>query len=336
MAHDLPCGLSSLDIDIYRDHLLANDCLDYIWQLLSGDVDGNGLLSTLDLVEIQKAILEDPVSWPSWTFVPASVYNEMELPDCPAAGQNTLPEYDPFIDVLNVDDDLTDLDFVGIKMGDANATCEQCSEEFMGDLEVYRRTSPVQVIVKEVGTGLFEFSFDRDIEGLRVLFLAFECQEEADLIDYEFLNSQHFITAYRNGVYYVSYISFETEGETFFQGERIFRMSGELKRVVSGGMQIQNELISKDYFSALGISYFKDEEPKLIPNPSNGIIQVSQTGMPYSESTSILIYDALGREVMKAILPNPGLLINHNLPVGNYSYQLISNTEAWSGKLIVQ
>lgn len=50
-------GISTLDIVFISRHLIGLECFTEIWQYLAADVNGDGTISTLDIIELQKLIL---------------------------------------------------------------------------------------------------------------------------------------------------------------------------------------------------------------------------------------------------------------------------------------
>ncbi|QHI37171.1 hypothetical protein IMCC3317_25490 [Kordia antarctica] len=50
-------GISTLDIVFISRHLIGLECFTEIWQYLAADVNGDGTISTLDMIELQNLIL---------------------------------------------------------------------------------------------------------------------------------------------------------------------------------------------------------------------------------------------------------------------------------------
>lgn len=113
-------GVSTLDLIRIRKHILGVDALDSPYKMVAADVNESGNISTLDIIKIQKVILgirtqfEDTTSW---RFLPdAFTFSD---PDNPFA--DTLPA--SFV-ITNFTEDLTDLNFIGLKSGDVNGSAE--------------------------------------------------------------------------------------------------------------------------------------------------------------------------------------------------------------------
>ena len=109
-------GISILDLVLIQRHLLFLDSLDSPYQIIAADVTNNQQLSPSDLVIIQRIILLDIDAFPnseSWRFVPAAHVFPNPLN----------PFTDPYPEAIQIDGlsmDMTDQDFVAIKVGDVS------------------------------------------------------------------------------------------------------------------------------------------------------------------------------------------------------------------------
>src|SRR5690606_17711244 len=160
------CGLTSLDIEQIRSHILGTVCMTDNWQLIAADADENGTISTLDLVLIQKVILDYPHTMRSWRFVPSAQYGLFDPPASYPCSQP--PAFTPYIDILEIEDNHTHQDLVGIKTGDVNGTCTDCSgDSFTGAEEI-------SIVVTDQGRGRWDIAFDRTFEDLSVWYLELE------------------------------------------------------------------------------------------------------------------------------------------------------------------
>ncbi len=108
-------GVSTLDIVFVQRHILGLANLNSVCSLLSADVNSDGQITGIDLVETRKLILGISSSYPNspnWKF-----FNRKIL-------DNQLPGVNEDSD-LNFSKDefpLTELEIVGIKIGDVNDT----------------------------------------------------------------------------------------------------------------------------------------------------------------------------------------------------------------------
>ena len=109
-------NVTTFDMVLITRHILGQELLasPYLW--IAADVNDSGTISTLDLVAIRKVILQIEQQFPNgkqWKFVDRSYVFQ--------SGLNPLLEgYPEVININNLDEDQTNLDFVAIRMGDVN------------------------------------------------------------------------------------------------------------------------------------------------------------------------------------------------------------------------
>ena len=109
-------GISSIDIIILTRHILGVQRLTGPYQLIAADVNNNGSVSAVDLIGIQRVLLGIASEFdgrPSWIYVPetadlseASIRNGVQTAISLPASTS----------------DAVNLNFVGVKMGDVNAS----------------------------------------------------------------------------------------------------------------------------------------------------------------------------------------------------------------------
>lgn len=329
--HNRGCGLSSLDIDDISDYLLCNfNPFTDPWQLIAGDVDQNGSLSSLDAVEIQKVISNWTVYWPSWTFVPTSTYTGFYPPNC-LSNPNFVPDYDPFIDFDEISASVSNADFVGIKMGDVDGTCTDCSDDFSAGPSVEVRNSAVNASIKMNSSGNYVFCFDQDQNGVEVLTISFLATETPLIVNTILEQHENFVTNYRDGVFYVSYASHIVDGDTFKAGEAIIEL-----KVLHGGIvsssEIINEMVISDELYPLSFDWKFNDSTVLYPNPSTGDITLQ---VPESETGNYIKFFSIdGVLVDEVFIENKTTSLKLLLPPGIYLYTL-SGTSFNTGKLVI-
>jgi len=108
-------GVTTLDILLIRQHILATTFLNSPYKLLAADVNGSGSVSTLDILNLRQLILGTTTNLPAglWRFVPA----DFVFPD-PQSPWNAPSK----LAYTNVIADLSSQDFVAIKLGDVNGS----------------------------------------------------------------------------------------------------------------------------------------------------------------------------------------------------------------------
>jgi len=112
-------GVTTYDIVLIRRHILNIALLENPYDIIAADVNRSGTVSTLDLVELQKLVLNITTSFPngtpSWRFVPASHV----FPDPKNPFTQPFPEITALTNLLG---NYWTADFVGIKVGDVNSS----------------------------------------------------------------------------------------------------------------------------------------------------------------------------------------------------------------------
>lgn len=109
-------GVTTFDQVIIRKHILGVDTLDTPYKMIAADINNSGTITTFDLVEQRKIILQIYDAFPdntSWRFIP----KDFVFPN------PTNPFSSPFPETVFVEDfnaDRLDVDFIAIKIGDVN------------------------------------------------------------------------------------------------------------------------------------------------------------------------------------------------------------------------
>ncbi len=109
-------GVSSLDVVLIQRHLLGASLLDTPYKVMAADINNDGRISALDLVDLRKLILgvyDDLPRNKSWRFVDAS--QKFENASIPF----------PFIESIVIDDyqgSAKGQNFIAVKIGDVNGS----------------------------------------------------------------------------------------------------------------------------------------------------------------------------------------------------------------------
>jgi hypothetical protein len=106
-------GVSTLDLVLIQRHILGLEALDSPYKMIAADVNNDGNVTAIDLIELRKLILgiyEELPSNSSWRFVDAAQTLDINSPW----------NFDESIDIYNLSTDMMDENFVGIKVGDVN------------------------------------------------------------------------------------------------------------------------------------------------------------------------------------------------------------------------
>ncbi|HFA47692.1 MAG TPA: HYR domain-containing protein [Bacteroidetes bacterium] len=111
-------GVSTFDAVLMTRHILGVSLLDSPYKIIAADINHSGQVTTFDIVEMRKLILNIYTEFPnntSWRFVPKSYV----FPNPLDPWEEPFPE---MIFINNVVEDRLDLDFIGIKIGDLNGS----------------------------------------------------------------------------------------------------------------------------------------------------------------------------------------------------------------------
>jgi hypothetical protein len=109
-------GVTTYDLVVLRKHILHINYLDSPYKIIAADANNSGTVTTTDMVELQKLILfvnDELADNNSWRFVDKNY--QFQNPDDPLS--EVFPEV---YNINNLSDDMLDLDFIGIKVGDLN------------------------------------------------------------------------------------------------------------------------------------------------------------------------------------------------------------------------
>ena len=111
-------GVSTFDMVKMTKHILGKERFTSPYQYIAADINASGDISTFDIIQLRKLILNLSDRFPdgntSWRFVDANYEFTAENPLSEA-----FPEY---IEINGLSGEMSDLDFIGIKIGDINGS----------------------------------------------------------------------------------------------------------------------------------------------------------------------------------------------------------------------
>ncbi|MCG8332431.1 MAG: HYR domain-containing protein [Chitinophagales bacterium] len=120
-------GLSLTDLIMLAKHLMGVDTLDSPYQIIAADVDRNGQLNNDDMLMLHELLLGTETELPdsvSWRFIPKDFVFPIAYP--------LSVNFPESIIINSLDQDVDDADFIGIKIGDLNASMmETDSSDFL-------------------------------------------------------------------------------------------------------------------------------------------------------------------------------------------------------------
>ncbi len=162
---DFKNGVSTFDLVLMSRHILGSQLIDSPFKMIAADVNRSGSLTTLDLIQLRKLILNIDDHFPgntSWRFVDANY----QFPD------PNNPWLEPFPEVKNINNlaGAPTADFVAIKVGDINYSARMNSEE-APESRTTLGTLPIQTQDLELEAGenyiIYFYSDLADISGLQ-------------------------------------------------------------------------------------------------------------------------------------------------------------------------
>jgi len=113
-------GVTTFDLVVMRKHILGTAYLDTPYKLIAADINNSHAITTLDMVELRKLILQINTDFPnntSWRFVEG----DYVFPDPTNPWTEEFPE---IINVNNLTESMESADFVAVKIGDLNGNAQ--------------------------------------------------------------------------------------------------------------------------------------------------------------------------------------------------------------------
>jgi len=128
-------GVSTLDLILIQRHILGLTSLDSPYKVIAADVDKSGNVSAVDLVHMRRLILGQAIDFPAgqpWVFVDAAQQFDDDMFPFP---------FDDELYIAQMFQDNSDMDFIGVKLGDVNGNV-QLQSSLLG---ITRSISAVEV-----------------------------------------------------------------------------------------------------------------------------------------------------------------------------------------------
>ncbi len=322
-------GVTTLDMVIIRRHILGIEHLATPYKVIAADVNKSGSVTTFDLVELQKLILnistKFPNNTPSWRFVDAT----FEFPNPKNPFSPGIPES---ITVTNVVANQWNKNFIAIKVGDVNDSAiptnlnENTTEDrsFEGHLDFY-----INDVLLEAGRehlvsmkagdfkniAGFQFTLGFDSKAL-----SYEGFEETALQNFNHNNIGTTLTA--DGYLALSWDN--ANGQIFKDGENliVFRFKALKKVRLSEVLSLSSKVTAAEAYS--GSATAKNADFGLLRPVLNfentareGIHIYPNSPNPFYQSTLIRFYLPEATGVQLKVYDVYGRLLKTQ--VGNYS-----------------
>ncbi len=309
-------GVSTLDLVFIAKHISGVRRLDSPYKIIAADIDGNGNVSTLDLINLRKLLLnlEDnlPNNQAAWRFVDAQ--QQFNDPSNPLEeGMNN--QYT--IGALEKD---TLADFIGIKVGDVNTSVQANSMmqlEHRSDQRIMNFTTthksleagvefeiPFYVNTKEALSG-FQFTLDFDPLAMDLL----NIELASDQLKVEEVFGTRFVS---DGLLTVSW--FSSSAQDFSQDTPVFFLKFRTKQAfeLKDKLSFNSRLLRTEAYTDkqetfnLGLIFEKNVTPAVSgfrllgnrPNPFTSITQVAFQ-LPETDEVYWRVMDTAGRVLLQ-------------------------------------
>ncbi|MBR9921405.1 MAG: HYR domain-containing protein [Bacteroidetes bacterium] len=294
-------GVTTYDMLLISMHILGLQTLDSPYKLIAADVNNSGTITTLDALQIQKLIIQEISEFPgndSWRFVDAAyVFPNPQNPFDP-----------PFPEVFSVNDlstDITDADFIGVKIGDVNNSADPLNLDSAGDRQTYQEAwleIPDRVI-REGEQVLVEVILPTDLvswqQELNWDKSALELKEILPFGEWASATQKMAGSIILTGIQFPSDV-LESGYQLQFIAKGEARMS-EVLRLAEDSENIQPEAINQQGESVNLKLRFADSKPSdlmVYPNPGKGEAIVSFK-MEIPGMTEIRLLDIRGQEIWR-------------------------------------
>ncbi|MEM8523666.1 MAG: T9SS type A sorting domain-containing protein [Bacteroidota bacterium] len=159
-------GISTFDLIIISKHILNVERLDSPYKILAADVNNSGTVTTNDMIALRKIILGQADGFPnntSWRFIP----RDYIFPNVNNPWTEDFPESLNFNDI---EEDMEEGDFVGIKVGDVNGSVNSFAGEIEGRSTVKISTTNHQLKKGESYQLPLNLNYAVNVEGLQMTF----------------------------------------------------------------------------------------------------------------------------------------------------------------------
>ncbi|MEM9848735.1 MAG: PKD domain-containing protein, partial [Bacteroidota bacterium] len=342
---DLLAGVSTYDIFLINNHILAKERLDSPYKIIAADVNNSGSITTFDVVMLRKLLLgisdELPNGNTSWRFVDAAY----QFPDPENPFMEKFPEA---IDV-NLENSINSVNFIGVKIGDVNNSIDGEDDEDANGIE--GRESHTKQIVAQWSADRSEIivSAPAAIAGLQFT-LAFDPTQlsvtalvPANLED---LSLQNFgLQQFESGKISLSW-----------HGNQLIHTAAELFRLkvknpasidLAKVLELDAATISAEAFDFrnlydLDLSITEPNELVLHGNAPNPFDEWTQIyfDLPQASEVLLSLYDGKGGLIRQekhqlAAGEQSIVLARQNLPAGIVYYRLENGQQVVSGKMVL-
>lgn len=314
---DIMNGISTLDLVFMAKHITGTHGLESPYKWIAADIDGNGSVSTLDLIRLRKLILhlddELPNNQSSWRFIDANFeFSEKQSP--------LSQGYPSKFDILNMDSEVVHTDFIAVKVGDVNVSARANS---LMNIEPRSSANDLQLYIEE-----------QDVRSGEEFSVTFNANSQTDLLGYQFTldfdpekmelvdvqgGALPNMTIDNFGLRFIDEGLITTswngmEGTSLEEGTALFTLTFQALRdvKVKESLKMTSRLTPTEAYNEEGevynisLNYIgqtkvpqSNHAYQLYQNQPNPFYDQTTIGfeLPKAEEVSLVVYDASGREI---------------------------------------
>lgn len=337
-------SVTEYDMSLLINHILGRNPLCEPWQRIAADLNYNQKISTSDLLIMQKIMLgylppfkENP-NLTAWRFIPHQIYNDLQSKPCISNNKQIF-----FNEYRNLDSVLYTnvyLGFYGIKMGDLDGACIQCSTPATGENETRAISLKNEVQVKDMNLTENENYkipvYVSNLENLTFLSLGFS-NRDLEFESFEVHDGLSTVSKTENNA-----INF------FVNNDQSLRLNSEEPigyinfRAISNTSLLKNlalnyEILQNKSFDTKGNVFDltlkpienSDKKEVFYPNPTIDFVKVNLNKSLLDEFLNISVYTIDGK-IVETYQNAKGLELNQikllsTLPAGSYIIHIYGN-----------
>lgn len=339
-------GVTTFDLVVISKHILGTQTMTSPYQIIAADANQSNSISTLDLVQIRKLILlidDTYANNTSWRF-----FDKNHTFDNPTNPFTDMPM--ELLDFNNLNEEVTNADFIGVKIGDVNYNANPLalisaddrnypnSMTFIVDNQSFKRNEIIEVPFKMEAGNLLGYQFTLNFDQEKLEFVK---------IKEDLVTSENFgFSQLGNGVITTSW-----NGETLAEKATLFtavfkaKTVGDLRNTVSINSKfIPAEAYNKELeIMDIDLQYLEKSGWQLTQNAPNPFADktVFKYELPEAAIVNFSVQDITGKVVFSK--KEAGRSGRNELTVskeelgkvGMYFYKMEVLNETRSGKMIL-
>jgi hypothetical protein len=293
-------GVSTLDLVLMTKHILGTVPFSNMYQIIAGDVNNNGAVTTADIVELRKMILgiqKDFSKNTSWRFVEEG----KKFDPTTTNWLTSLPNKKAFLNLQ-----LTDkANFTAVKIGDINSTASTSKANGNATDRGEKNTTYFEVNQTNMSKGetktlYFSNEKNNDIEGYQ--FTLNYDKNSLELVDIQG-NKENF-GVLENGTITTSWNGTAANSQLFgltFKAKKAVELSEVLtvnSNVINNELYSKNGEINQVALTFKGVSNKAFELYQNQPNPFTASTKIS-FNLPKAQNATITITDITGKTIKR-------------------------------------